>query len=88
MLRWIELCLPYYGMQAVFENNLKINYLHCCKKRITILGMKTKQPTVNNSIRLPPSYWVKLRELWKSVGGDWLLKAIDREHKRIFGATK
>jgi len=50
--------------------------------------MKTNQPTVNNSIRLPVSYWAKLRAVWQKSGGGWLLKAIDREHKRIFGATK
>lgn len=71
-------------MQQLFYKKTKIILLQCCEKRNTICGMKTKQPTVNNSIRLLPSYWVKLRELWKLVGSKWLERAIDREHKKHF----
>jgi len=50
--------------------------------------MKTKQTKEIGSIRLIPSYWIKLRQVWKLVGSAWLEKAIDREHKRIIGEKK
>jgi len=35
------------------------------------------------SVRLPDSYWVKLRALMQNRGRAWLEKAIDREHKKM-----
>jgi hypothetical protein len=44
---------------------------------------KKTDPTSAASIRLPESYWRKLRELMQAHGRKWLEKAIDREHKRL-----
>jgi hypothetical protein len=42
------------------------------------------EPTKATSVRLPVSYWVKLRALMTAHGGrGWLEKAIDREHKKL-----
>lgn len=46
------------------------------------LAMKTEQ-TESHGVRLPVSYWIKLRSLMQHHGGrKWLEKAIDREVKK------
>lgn len=49
--------------------------------------MKTKPPketTEAHGVRLPVSYWLKLRSLMTHHGGRaWLEKAIDREVKAV-----
>jgi hypothetical protein len=49
-------------------------------------GMKTKPPkeiTESHGVRLPVSYWFKLRSLMTHHGGRaWLEKAIDREARK------
>ena len=42
-----------------------------------------KDPSKPQSIRLPASYWIKLRELMQHQGRAWLEKSIDREHKKM-----
>lgn len=44
---------------------------------------KKPDPTSAASIRLPASYWAKLRVLMQRHGRKWLEKAIDREYRRL-----
>lgn len=44
---------------------------------------KIPDPTSAATIRLPASYWTKLRELMQAYGRKWLEKAIEREYKHM-----
>jgi hypothetical protein len=50
-------------------------------------GMKKiqlKENTESHGVRLPVSYWIKLRSLMTHHGGrHWLEKAIDREARKV-----
>jgi len=44
------------------------------------------EKTTPGSVRLPLSVWDKLRALMRHHGGrGWLVKAVNREHKKVFG---
>ncbi len=67
----------------------KIFFLLSVTGAYMLMPMDKKiDPTSAASIRLPGSYWSKLRELMQTYGRKWLEKAIDREYSKFQGRGK
>jgi predicted DNA-binding protein len=47
--------------------------------------MKQKPLTKSEAIRLTVEHFRRLRQLMQKQGRAWLQRAIDKEHKKVFG---